>query len=108
LILTELLRKWFGLPEPSCNTCEALRHQLASSERERRELLQRVLTPPEPIIEPEPKEEYKPVTPQFIPWRLRKEMLEAEDRKKAQLMQEKNKEIAELEKELGVTGAEGA
>ena len=35
-------------------------------------------------------------------------MLEAEDRKKAQLMQEKNKEIAELEKELGVTGAEGA
>jgi len=107
-MIKELFYKWFGVEPAPCLVCEVLRHQLASSERERRELLQCVLTPPEPIIEPEPKEEYKPVTPQFIPWRLRKEMLEAEDRKKAQLMQEKNKEIAELEKELGVTGAEGA
>jgi hypothetical protein len=51
------------------------------------------------------KEEFKPVTPQFTPWRVRQQMLEAEDRAKADLMRAKAKEIAELEKELGVSQA---
>ena len=39
---------------------------------------------------------------QQLPWRVRQQMLEAEDRKQAALMKEKKKEIEELEKELGV------
>jgi len=43
-----------------------------------------------------------PITPQFIPWRVKQQMLEAEDRQKSKLMKDKEKEIAELEKELEI------
>jgi hypothetical protein len=95
--------KWFGLESMPCLVCEVLRDQLDKSEKERKELLQRVLTPPSPEPSPEVKEEYKAITPQFIPWRVKQQMLEAEDRKKAQLMRDKAKEIEELEKELEIT-----
>ena len=105
-----LLYKWFGLEAPPCQTCEVLRLQLDESNRERKELLQRLLyKEPEPLTQKE--EEPVPITPHFVPWRIRQQMLEEEDRKKAQLMREKTNEInesrrasniAELEKELGV------
>jgi hypothetical protein len=95
--------KWFGLTEPQCETCEVLREQLAKSESERRDLLHRLIDPVKTEPPQTKEEEFKPITPQFTPWRVRQEMLEAEDRKKATLMKEKAKEIAELEKELGVT-----
>lgn len=101
-MVKELLYKWFGLEPVPCLVCEVLREQLANSERERRELLQRALAPPSPEPAPEKVEEHIPITPQFIPWRLRQQMLEAEDRKSAQLMKDKEKEISKLEKELGI------
>jgi hypothetical protein len=106
-MIRQLFEKWFGLEPSACLVCEVLREQLANSERERRELLQRALAPPspEPVIKED--ESYKPITPQFIPWRLRQQMLEAEDHKKHQLMQEKAKEIDDLEKELGVSTGTG-
>jgi hypothetical protein len=75
---------------------------LDESNKERKELLSRLLA--KDTIEPLPPttEEFKPITPQFTPWRVRQQMLEQEDAKKASLMKEKAKEIAELEKELGV------
>jgi len=94
--------KWFGLEELPCNTCEVLREQLANSERERRDLLNRLLEPSKLEPPSTDKEEYKSITPQFIPWRVKQQMLEAEDRKKAQLMKEKAQEIEELEKELEI------
>jgi hypothetical protein len=76
--------------------------QLAKSELERQDLLRRLLDP----VKAEPPsmvhEDLKPITPQHTPWRVKREMLEAEDRHKAQLMREKAKEIEQLEKELGV------
>jgi len=111
---TQLLYKWFGIV-PRCETCEVLRLALDESNRERKELLHRLLDKdkPEPLIEK--SEPPQPIMPQFVPWRVRQQMLEAEDRKKAQLIREREKEIAEinaitkthqnvaeLEKELGV------
>ncbi len=103
-MISELLRKWFGL-ESGCQTCEVLRTQLDESNRERRELLHKLLTKDqaEPVAEKE--EEYVPIQPQFVPWRVRQQMLEAEDRKKAELLKRNSEDIEKLEKELGVSHA---
>jgi len=100
-----IFEKWFNLDPIRCETCEVLRTQLDESNRERKELLQRILDKDK--IEPPPteKEEMKPITPQFTPWRVRQQMLEVEDAKKAALMRERAKEIESLEKELGVSQA---
>jgi hypothetical protein len=101
-MLTELLYKWFGIEPFPCATCEVLRIQLDESSRERRELLSKLL---EKDVSPAPtteQQEFRPIKPQFTPWRVRQQMLEAEDRKKAELMKKKSEEIADLEKELGV------
>lgn len=102
-MIRQLLEKWFGLTPLSCPTCEVLRDQLDKSEAERRELLHKLLDKdkPEPLVPPG-AEDLRPFTPQFIPWRVKQQMLEAEDRKKAELMRNKAKEIEDLETELGI------
>lgn len=107
-MLGRLLNKWFGLESDYCKTCEVLRIQLEESNQERRDLLRRLLykEPAEPL--PQKEVELTPITPQFVPWRVRQQMLEVEDAKKAELLKEKKKEIDglrkknidELEKEL--------
>ena len=98
----ELFYKWFGLEPFPCATCEVLRTQLDEVNRERRELLHTLMEKGSPESPPTSKEELQPIIPKYTPWRVRQQMLEAEDRKAAQLMREKSKEIEELEKELGV------
>lgn len=104
-MIKQLLYKWFGLSDLPCESCEILREQLAKSDAERRELLTRLLDRDKPEPSPVMEEELKPITPQFIPWRVRQQMLEAEDKKKAQLLKDRANEISELEKELGVKDA---
>ena len=79
-----------------------MREQLAKSDSERKELLHRLLDKdkPEPLVQE--IEEHKAITPNFTPWRVKQQMLEAEDRKQAELLRAKAKEIEELEKELGI------
>jgi hypothetical protein len=96
--------KWFGLElPPPCGMCEILRYQLDESNKERKEYLARLLAfKSEPVL-PEKTEEYRPLQPQFIPWRVRQQMLEEQDRHKARLMKDKEKEmqeVSDLEKEL--------
>lgn len=98
----ELLYKWFGLEPFPCGSCEVLRSMLDESNRERRDLLNRLLEKDKPEPSPVEKVEYKPIQPPYIPWNTRRQLLEAEDRRKAQLMRERT---AELEKELGVKDA---
>jgi hypothetical protein len=104
-MIKELMYKWFGLDPISCVSCEILREQLAKSDAERRELLHRLLDKDKPDSAPVEKEDFEPIKPKFMPWRVRQQILEQEDRKKAQLMKDKEKEIAELERELGVNHA---
>jgi hypothetical protein len=101
----QLLYKWFGLIAPSCLTCEVLRDQLEKSEAERRDLLARLLEVGKPESVVHESSEPIAIKPQYVPWRVRQQMLESEDRKQAQLLRDKNKEIEEsriqeLEKEL--------
>jgi hypothetical protein len=99
-MLKALFYKWFGLEELPCNTCEVLRAQLDESNRERRELLNRLLEPSKPEPLAVEKEDFKPIQPAFVPWRVRQQMLESEDRHQAALLKNRQVEIEKLEKEL--------
>ena len=101
-IWRQLMHKWFGLTEASCESCDILRMQLAESNAERKELLHRLLDPKQAEPPPIQSEEHIPITPQFTPWRVRQQMLEAEDRAKAKLLKDRVKEIEKLEKEVGI------
>jgi hypothetical protein len=101
-MLKELLYKWFGIDPLPCATCEVLRCQLDESNRERRDLLNRLLEKDKPEPPQIEEKEILPIKSQFVPFAMKRQMLEAEDRRKSQLMKEKEKEIAELEKELEI------
>lgn len=103
-MIKELFSKWLGL-DLRCETCEVLREQLHRSEAERREILFRLLDKDKAEPLNSPVEEHKSISPPFTPWRVRQQMLEAEDRKQVELLKKKAKEISELESELGINNA---
>jgi hypothetical protein len=96
--------------EKVCQSCETLRQQLEISNYEKGELLKKLLKEPEaPPITEAPN-----ITPpRMVPWNVRRQMLEREDREKARLMRDAPKpdantnkaDVAELEKELDVASA---
>ena len=96
-MIKEILYKWFGVEDFPCNSCETLRGQLESVNFEKKILLDRLLNPTVPVA-PE-KIEYEPIKPKNIPWVVRRQMLEEEDREKARLMRQKTEE---LERELKI------
>ncbi len=105
-MIKKLLYKWFGLEPDECPTCILLKEQLEFSERERKSLLDKLLERSEPKPEPAVDvKEFKPLTPHHVPWRVRQQLLEQEDRIRALKLKEKNEEIDKLEKELGVKDA---
>ncbi len=103
------LLKWYReyltiRSERVCEGCEVLRHQLEVSNYEKKQLLDRLLERPEPIIEKPPVAITPPTS---LPWRARRQILEAEDREKARAMREAAKpdatvSVEELEKEMNV------
>lgn len=109
-----ILEKWLNLEPVACPVCEVLRDQLDKSEMERRELLQRALAPSTPVVEHVDQTLHVPIQPAFVPWRVRQQLLENEDRKANALLKEKKKEmddlkgkdrsaeIQKLERELGL------
>lgn len=96
-----------------CDSCETLRQELAYERHEKEILLSRLLEKPE-----SPKEESKPVMntrPTAVPWRVRQQMLEQEDRAKAKLMRDAQKTLEvdkkseeEFEKEFNEVVKENA
>lgn len=100
-----------------CASCETLKDQIDFLNSERDRLLDTVikLSTPKPAepVQATNMADLKPITSGTIPWRVRQQMLEAEDREKARILRDKQKEIArlkpqaeninDLEKELGIT-----
>lgn len=95
--------------ERQCKNCDTLRDLLEIEKFEKRELLRSILADKNAL--PEQKYEGTPqeVRPKTVSWRVRREMLEQEDRVKAQAIQRQQGEekaakqsVEELEKELGV------
>jgi hypothetical protein len=90
----------------TCNTCEVLRLENARLLQENSKLIDRILEKPE-VIKQEEQKEFKPILPRHTSWNVRKQMLEAEDRRKAQLLKQQEKISTEdLEKELDVVEKE--
>lgn len=96
-----------------CESCDTLRMQLQLSNDEKTRLMNMLLSKPEiPIVNKPPE-----ITrPSLIPWNVRRQMLEQEDREKARILRESpkpnpntniqnpnqmNQTTDELEKELG-------
>lgn len=89
--------------EMICNSCETLKMQLEIVNHEKQKLLDRLLTPPvvETVVQPV-REVTAPVN---IPWNVRRQMLEREDRERAKLMQAAPIPTEDLEKELNIVSA---
>ena len=89
-----------------CQSCEILKSQLEKLTFENSKLLDRLLEKPTP--EPA-RESANPIMPQRnIPWAIKRQLLEIEDREKAKLLREvpKPTPTEELEKELDIATAE--
>lgn len=107
---TKLFHKWLNPHCPDCSheyqtlvkceSCEVLKQQLAIANLEKKQLLDSIL------IKPQVNESSAPVsmTPtKQVTWKVRQQMLEAEDRAKARLMKESPKplhDIDDLEQEV--------
>lgn len=102
--------------DKQCMNCDLLRQLLAEERFEKNRLLAIIAPSPSTDIgrtEPAPAIPIK--QPNFVPWRIRQQMLEADDRRKAQIVADKEKEIKEtslkiesiedIEKELGIDNA---
>lgn len=91
--------------EKVCASCETLKQQLEISNYEKGEILKKLLKEPEPVIDSPP---IAVTRPRMIPWHVRKQLLETEDREKAKVLRnapkpvETTTDVAELEKELDV------
>jgi hypothetical protein len=84
-----------------CQSCETLKEQLDRANYENQRLLDKlVFTEPKVEISSKPVE----VPIRNIPWHVRRQMLEAEDRERARLMREAPKPIPveDLEKEMEI------
>ncbi len=116
-----VIRFFHELRNPHCEHCreelmtdpvvEELKVELAALRYERDRLLKYILDTPQSVvpnvpIQEESEEEPKPILPKLVPWNVRRQMLEAEDRQKATLLKqnikEQEKAIEELEKNLGI------
>jgi hypothetical protein len=106
-----------------CQSCETLKKQLEISNYEKDRLLNRLLEKPEVIPDRTIAPELTAVRPKMIPWHLRKQMLEREDREKARALRDAAKpdssnnpqsneinkmkvDVTELEKELKIAAEE--
>lgn len=104
----ELALRRQELIEPKvCESCETLKMALAIANQEKEKLLNRILEKPTvEVTQAQPPQITRPIA---VPWKVRQQMLEKEDREKARIMrdapkpqttEEEKKEIAEFEKEL--------
>jgi hypothetical protein len=100
-------REWLQIRREArvCDSCETLKHQLEVANFEKKQLLDRLLE--KPVVEPA-KEPTMVTKPLGIPWHVRRQILEQEDREKAKLLREapKPQSTEDLEKELDVATAE--
>lgn len=93
---------------PECKACEVLKQQIDYLQRQNQYLLDRLLHKDEPTPVNTPEDApIKINTSRFVPWTVRRQMLEQEDRAKAKILKEREAEIQELEKEVLETKIEG-
>lgn len=103
MIINELFRKIFRLNEPHCASCDVLQKQLEIANYEKKELLGHILAFTTPKAEEKQvTREIEPIRPKAIPFSVKRQMLEAEDRVRAEILRKQRDEIEQLEKEVGI------
>jgi hypothetical protein len=97
-----------------CSSCETLKAQLAIANHEKERLIELIVHPLQNNTANFPEVKPELITPKVVPWKVRQQQLETDDREKARLMRAKEKEatelrmnkpsqsVQELEKELGI------
>ena len=98
--MLKLFWHWLWDNDNHCINCEFLRDLLEQERRNNRSLMESLLAvnrPASPQIE-EKIEQPKPVTT-YTSWRVKQQMMEQEDRVKAEVLRRKTEE---LENELGI------
>lgn len=108
--LRELLeiRAEFRERKKICPSCEALKEMLATANYEKKQLFDKLMLEKPPVVDEKPPEMTQ-VQPRMIPWRVKRQLLEQEDRKKAELLRNAPKpdtDVKDLEQELGVVEKE--
>jgi hypothetical protein len=94
-----------------CSSCEILKSSLATLTDENRRLMSVITNKPEKTEPVQDTRELKPVMPRNLPFSMRRQMLEAEDRAAAKLLKNnptspgKIEGVDELEKELDIAQA---
>src|SRR3990167_3104822 len=86
-----------------CQSCEILKQQLESANYEKKELMN-LFIEKQKIPESNFTEGLKPIRPKTVPWNVRRQELEAEDRVRARLIKDAPIPISveDLEKEIGI------
>jgi len=79
--------------EKVCASCETLKQQLEIANYEKQQLLNRILEKPEA---PAPTVAPNITPPRMIPWNVRRQMLEREDREKARALRNAPKPDSEI------------
>lgn len=99
-----------------CSACETLKLQLALANDERRVLIDKLTSSPQAEEKVTETSNLKPMLPSRMPWNVRRQILEREDRAAAKIQKQnaevltnaakestsKDLGVAEIEKELGV------
>lgn len=89
-----------------CESCETLRIEIARLRDENEKLLDRILEKPE-VAEIRKAAPVMQQMPKNVPWNVRRQMLEAEDRERAKILRQVEKaDVTDLEKELDVATKE--
>jgi len=84
-----------------CESCETLKMQLSLANQREKELLSLLVQKNQPQSEPVTSNvELKPIMPRTVPWRVKREMLEEEDRNKARVLAQQKKLEDELNLEV--------
>jgi len=88
-MIKEILYKWFGIEPTPCQSCETLKLQLSIANHEKEQMLNTILSFSQPKeAETSAAVDYERIKPKMMTWSIRRQMLEAEDRKAAQLLAE--------------------
>lgn len=112
-MIKSFLMWWHHISDPhcpecihsvECKSCETLKLQLEIANESNKRLLDTILEFTKPRMEEVSKTpvELESIKPKAIPWRIRKEMLESEDREQFRILKERQKSLEELEKEVGL------
>ncbi len=89
-----------------CSSCEILQLQVARLQYENEKLLSKILEKPVEEIKIN-TEDLKPIQNKAMPWRVRQQALEREDRRTAQLLKQNESITTEdLEKEMDIAAKE--